>query len=385
MNDGTLTRYRFEARFTLIQLGVIQGVLGLYALFFPRSFYEDFPLGLGWVEALPAYNEHLLTDFGGLFLTTAVILLAAVGPARAALGRDLARRLPRVQPASHDLAHLQPGAVLDRQRDRQRRDARGDRAAAARRALPGLARKRRPAQARARSSPGRTAFASRAVPDSTRNPMTRISYAISRRRYGDVVEPMRVFAHNPTVMTGYSMHELATERATSVPERLKHLASMRAAMVAGCEWCLDFGSFLSKGHGVTEDEMRELPHYRDSDAFDETEKLVMDYAERDVTEPCRGLRRALRAAPRAVQRGPARRADGHRRARELPSPLQLGLRPGGPGLLGGSVLRPTGGAHGGRRPTRGATALSVGRPPVSSRSTSNAARYSPRRWTSCGA
>ena len=74
------------------------------------------------------------------------------------------------------------------------------------------------------------------------------------------------------------MHELATERATTVPERLKHLASMRAAMVAGCEWCLDFGSFLSKGHGVTEDEMRELPHYRDSDAFDETEKLVMDYA-----------------------------------------------------------------------------------------------------------
>jgi alkylhydroperoxidase family enzyme len=50
-------------------------------------------------------------------------------------------------------------------------------------------------------------------------------------------------------------------------------------MVAGCEWCLDFGSFLSKGHGVAEDEMRELPRYRDSDAFDETEKLVLDFAD----------------------------------------------------------------------------------------------------------
>lgn len=77
MDDGALTKYRFEARFTLIALGLTQGLLGLYALFFPRSFYEDFPLGLGWVEALPAYNEHLLTDFGGLFLATAVILLAA--------------------------------------------------------------------------------------------------------------------------------------------------------------------------------------------------------------------------------------------------------------------------------------------------------------------
>jgi AhpD family alkylhydroperoxidase len=93
------------------------------------------------------------------------------------------------------------------------------------------------------------------------------------------MEPIRVFAHNPTVMTGYAMHELAAERSTRVPERLKHLASMRAAMVAGCEWCLDFGSFLSKGHGVTEEEMRELPHYRETDAFDETEKLVMDFAD----------------------------------------------------------------------------------------------------------
>src|SRR5688500_11833173 len=76
-NDGTLTKYRFEARFTLIQLGVIQGALGLYALFFPRSFYEDFPFGLGWVEALPACSEHLLTGVGGLFLATAVVLLAA--------------------------------------------------------------------------------------------------------------------------------------------------------------------------------------------------------------------------------------------------------------------------------------------------------------------
>ncbi len=77
MSDGTLTRYRFEARFVLIQLGVIQGILGFYALFFPRSFYEDFPLGLDWVEVLPAYNEHLVRDVGGLFLATAVILLAA--------------------------------------------------------------------------------------------------------------------------------------------------------------------------------------------------------------------------------------------------------------------------------------------------------------------
>ena len=43
----------------------------------PRSFYDDFPFGRGWVEALPAYNEHLVRDVGGLFLATAVVLFAA--------------------------------------------------------------------------------------------------------------------------------------------------------------------------------------------------------------------------------------------------------------------------------------------------------------------
>ncbi len=64
-------------RLILGVLGAIQATDGLYALLAPRSFYDDFPLGRGWVEALPAYNEHLVRDVGGLFLATAVVLIAA--------------------------------------------------------------------------------------------------------------------------------------------------------------------------------------------------------------------------------------------------------------------------------------------------------------------
>ena len=278
MNDGTMSRYRLEARFTLIQLGAIQGVLGLYALFFPRSFYDDFPLGLGWVEALPAYNEHLVTDFGGLFLATAVMLLAAsIRLERRWVAISLLAYLAFSIPhTTWHLFNLEPYST-------------GNAIAnvvtlAATVLLPLgvlylVSRESRAPRKPAQAEPGSNGLRIAGVPDSTRNPLTRVYYAISRRRYGDVVEPMRVYAHNPAVMTGYTMHELAAERATRVSERLKHLAAMRAAMVAGCEWCLDFGSFLSKGHGVTEDEMRELPRYRESAVFDETEKLVMDFAD----------------------------------------------------------------------------------------------------------
>lgn len=68
---------RAACRAVLGVLAAVQATDGFYALLAPRSFYEDFPLGRGWVEALPAYNEHLLRDVGALFLATAVVLAAA--------------------------------------------------------------------------------------------------------------------------------------------------------------------------------------------------------------------------------------------------------------------------------------------------------------------
>jgi hypothetical protein len=70
-------RFAGVFRAGLIGLGTLQTVNGLYALIAPRSFYDDFPFGQGWVAALPQYSEHLVRDVGGLFLATAVVLLAA--------------------------------------------------------------------------------------------------------------------------------------------------------------------------------------------------------------------------------------------------------------------------------------------------------------------
>ena len=68
---------RAATRLVLGILAAVQATDGLYALLAPRSFYDDFPVGRGWVEALPAYSEHLVRDVGALFLATAVVLAAA--------------------------------------------------------------------------------------------------------------------------------------------------------------------------------------------------------------------------------------------------------------------------------------------------------------------
>jgi hypothetical protein len=61
------------ARLSLWALCAYCGAIGALAAFVPRTFYDDFPFFAHWVELLPPYNEHLVTDVGGLYLGFAVL------------------------------------------------------------------------------------------------------------------------------------------------------------------------------------------------------------------------------------------------------------------------------------------------------------------------
>ena len=81
------------------------------------------------------------------------------------------------------------------------------------------------------------------------------------------------------------MRHPRAERSRRLDRKLKPLAELKASTVAGCEWCIDFGSMLSRGGGITEQQLRDLPRHRDSDAFSELEKLVFDYATATTRTP----------------------------------------------------------------------------------------------------
>jgi len=76
-------------------------VIGVQALFAPRWFYNEFPLGRGWVAADGPFNQHLLRDFGALQLALFVVTVVAivtrrVGLARLAGGATLVFALPHL-------------------------------------------------------------------------------------------------------------------------------------------------------------------------------------------------------------------------------------------------------------------------------------------------
>src|SRR5689334_14269351 len=75
------------ARLALAYLFLAATLIGVTATVAARAFYDDFPFVAHWVNLLPPYNEHLVTDVGGLYLGFAVLFAWAA----ATLDRTLVR------------------------------------------------------------------------------------------------------------------------------------------------------------------------------------------------------------------------------------------------------------------------------------------------------
>jgi 4-carboxymuconolactone decarboxylase len=117
------------------------------------------------------------------------------------------------------------------------------------------------------------------VPDTGFRPLTRVSYWLSRRLFGEVPKPLTVTAHHPRLFVGYNAFEAALEGADAVEDRLTELAVLKAATDVGCEFCVDLGAAEASDLGVSDAQLRHLADFEDSDAFSERERLVLRYAE----------------------------------------------------------------------------------------------------------
>ncbi len=117
-------------------------------------------------------------------------------------------------------------------------------------------------------------------------PLTAVLLRLSRRKIRQLTDrapegmigPAEAYALQPRLLFGYGIFEEATARLDGVPARLKMLAELKAATMTSCEYCIDIGSQIARRSGISDAELLALPRYRDSDCFDELEKLVLDYA-----------------------------------------------------------------------------------------------------------
>lgn len=130
------------------------------------------------------------------------------------------------------------------------------------------------------------------------NLFVRIVYWFARRRLGKLPTPVQVMAHNGPVLAAMVGYELGLERAEKLDRRLKELATLKAATLIGCRFCIDIGTSISRRFGIEPETLLDLPVYETSARFTPLEKRVLEYTVAMTETPMR-VTRALSDALRA--------------------------------------------------------------------------------------
>ncbi|MBC2875624.1 MULTISPECIES: carboxymuconolactone decarboxylase family protein [Streptomyces] len=116
-------------------------------------------------------------------------------------------------------------------------------------------------------------------------PLTRLAARYCRRAYGKVLDPLLAMGHHRGVLLATSVFELAVGRWKRLDPGLKALAVMASAASIGCSWCMDFGYWENRQHGMAHEKLRDVPRWRDSDVYTPLERDVMEYAEAMTATP----------------------------------------------------------------------------------------------------
>lgn len=108
----------------------------------------------------------------------------------------------------------------------------------------------------------------------------------AKRTLGQVPSSLGVYWHNQKVLMGMAAAGGKVQKWDACDEQLKSFAHMAVAARVGCSWCLDYNYFEAYNKSLDMDKAREVPRWRESEAFSPLEREVLAYAEAmTVTEP----------------------------------------------------------------------------------------------------
>jgi len=117
------------------------------------------------------------------------------------------------------------------------------------------------------------------------NPLIRVIYGLVSRelqrmtgKKGALTGDIPIRALRPRLLIGYLRFEKAVATKPRVEQRLRALAVLKSAVMQGCEMCQDIGSHEARTAGISDEQVLDLYRYRESEHFDEIERLVCDLA-----------------------------------------------------------------------------------------------------------
>lgn len=108
---------------------------------------------------------------------------------------------------------------------------------------------------------------------------------LTRRKFGKVLDPVKVAMHNRRVLVTSLAIEGTAARWKALDPNLKALAVMVSSARIGCSWCMDFGYWEFHHQGIDPAKLHDVPRWRDSTVYTDLERAVMDYTEAMTATP----------------------------------------------------------------------------------------------------
>jgi alkylhydroperoxidase family enzyme len=114
----------------------------------------------------------------------------------------------------------------------------------------------------------------------------RLAARYSRHRFGRDVEPMMAASHHAGVLVAMGALETAVDKGWKrLDPHLRWLAIQASAGEIGCSWCTDYGYYEGMQQGIDPQKVRDVPRFGASDVYDETERVVLEYAVASTASP----------------------------------------------------------------------------------------------------
>jgi len=101
-----------------------------------------------------------------------------------------------------------------------------------------------------------------------------------RRRYGQVLEPARLWGRTPWVFCSLALLYGALDRRSSpIEPALRSMVTVRVSQINWCSFCVDINSATVLKRGISRHKLDNLASFRESELFSAREKAALAYAE----------------------------------------------------------------------------------------------------------
>ncbi len=108
----------------------------------------------------------------------------------------------------------------------------------------------------------------------------RLFFWNQKRRYGQELEPAKLWARSPLVFTTLALLYGAFDRKRSpLSPELRSLVTVRVSQINWCRFCVDINSMNVLRRGASEEKLLQLENFEQSSHYSALEKAALHYAE----------------------------------------------------------------------------------------------------------